>query len=467
MVAMRTEVLPPHDIASEEAVIAAILLDESAVDKCLIMHLDPADFFREHNGWVYDACLAAVEDGRTPTITVVAHYLDRAGRLDAAGGEPYLADISSKYFTAVGVETHISILLDTSRARRIIAASGRVAQSAYEGKDSGAVIAKALELFGGLLTDKDAGLEKLGMSTLEQPDGSPWVIPVLDMYTMGMSPGLLTIFAGRTGEGKSTLAAQVARTCAENGGRVVIFTMEMENREYESRMAHAISGVRKRYSRLDAPLTDVERSLLLSAQQRISEWDILSSSRPGVTAGVVTAAVRAANAERHVDLVVVDYLQLMGRSGDNDAEALKSITKELKNMAREVGCHVIVVSQMNRSSLGELRGKESQKADCIVTGDKYPIPFAESLMGGAVENDADLVVMLQRHPGEGCKAHMEVCIVKNRNGVTGHGMMISDFGVARLTTLTVNEIEHIARGDMGVYRALMKDQGLYKGEYSG
>src|SRR3990167_10933461 len=102
--------LPPHDIAAEEAVIAALLLSSDAMSACQLARLEPLDFFREQNAWVYEACAALHERGDAVTIPTVAHELERAGRLDAAGGEPYLAEIAGKYFTAAGVEEHARIL---------------------------------------------------------------------------------------------------------------------------------------------------------------------------------------------------------------------------------------------------------------------------------------------------------------------------------------------------------------------
>ena len=101
--------LPPHDIAAEEAVIAALLLDEEAYPRVVAI-LRPEDFFREQNQWCYEACVALADRGETITHPTVSHELERAGRLDAAGGEPYLFEITGKHFTAEGVEAHARIV---------------------------------------------------------------------------------------------------------------------------------------------------------------------------------------------------------------------------------------------------------------------------------------------------------------------------------------------------------------------
>ena len=149
--------LPPHDIAAEEAVIAALLLDEDAYPRVLPI-VQAADFFREQNGWIYEACLALSDRGETVTIPTVAHELDREGRLDAAGGEPYLAEIAGKYFTAVGVEAHARIVARDSLYRRLIAAASQIAQLAYAGgSDVQRVLTHAEELLLGIRSAEAAG----------------------------------------------------------------------------------------------------------------------------------------------------------------------------------------------------------------------------------------------------------------------------------------------------------------------
>jgi replicative DNA helicase len=458
----RTKAILPHSVESEEAIIGSILLDSSAMDACYIARLEPADFYWESAKAVYEAMDNCVLEGVTPDVITVANMLNRTGMLDEVGGEPYLAKIVGGVLTPIGVESHIKTVINDSRLRKTIARATSLVQKAHEGGDSATLITSALESFGSLLTERDSGLEKLGLSELSQPEGMNWGIPVMDSITMGCVAGQMSIVAGATGEGKSMFAGQIARNIANDGGRVVIFSMEMANREYESRMAHAISGVRKRVSRSDAPYTEMELKLLAEAQNKILYWDVYSTSRSGVSAGLVTSSVRSMNAEKQVNLVIVDYLQLMERHGDNDAEALKSITQALKNLAMELNTHVLVVSQMNRSSRSEMRGRDSMKEKCLIDEEKnYPLPFVESLMGGAVENDADLVVMLQKHPE--CDGHMEVCVVKNRNGISSHALMLADYGAARLTSMSLNEISHYAKGDLYKHRELLKSQGLWRG----
>lgn len=456
---------PPYDVLAEEAVLGAILLDESALNACTVARLSPVDFYREQNGWIYAAAEECMAGGMSVTIPTVAHIMEALGTLDKAGGEPYLAELAGRHFTAIGVEAHIRIVQQCARYRRMIAAAGRIAQIAYEGgPDDTRVMNQVLDLVHGLVTDRDTGLERLGFGGIDDPPGKPWGIPVMDRYTMGRRPGELIIIAGGVGEGKSMLAAQIARLAAEGGDRVAMWTTEMSNHRYELRMAHAIAAVRSVDSLYAPPLTESERERLSAAMDRVSQLDIRASAAPGISADIISAAVRADGA----DLVVVDYLQMLSMPrSDTEAGALKSTTKRLKQLSVEAGATVVLASQMNRAAQAEMRGKDSEKMRCVLTGETFPRPFMQALMGGAVEADADLVIMLQRHTGEACLAarHMEVFIVKNRNGRTGSGMMFDDFSLCRFTSYTEAECYSAAKGDTGLAHRLLRDQGWRTEDY--
>ena len=461
-----TSGLPPHDESVEEAVIAAILLDSDTVARVAPI-LTADDFFREDYRWCYEAATALYNRSEAITVPTLAHELDRAGRLDEIGGEGALIDIQGRHFTAIGVESHARIVARDARYRAMITASGKIAQLAYKGgPDAAAVLSESIGLLGGLVERRDLGLERLGDVEVPDVQGIEWGIPAMDRYTLGAAPGQVTIIAGRTGSGKSMLAAQIARNVAENGGKVLIFTMEMGKGEYQQRIAHAISAVPKRFSRYGTPYSEMELGQLDEAKATMGGWQLWSSDRPSITVPIVSAAARLSLADGPIALIVVDYLQLMGMpETDNEASALKQTTAALKALAVEVGCHVIIVSQMNRAAHTEMRGKQNSQFKCIVTDNPYPEPFVESLMGGAVENDADLVVMLQRHSNCPTLNHMEVCIVKNRNGISGHGMMVDEYAMCRLRALTEKECFDVAGGDLGMSRRLRIDACLLRDDW--
>lgn len=459
--------LPPHDTTVEEAVIAALLLADDAIAH-VVPIVEPADFFRDEHRWAYEAALALYNRNEAITIPTLAHELARAGHLEEMGGEAALFEVAGQHFSATGVEAHARIVARDARYRALIQTAGQIAQLAYEGgPDAGRVLAAAMALVGGLVQQRDVGVERLGDLPMGEEAGMLWGIPALDRYTMGLAPGQLSIVAGRTASGKSMLAAQVARNCAAAGGKALIFTMEMSSGEYQRRMAHAIAGVHKRYSNYGDPYSPLEQAHLDEALDKIGGWHVYSSARSGVTVPVIAAAARLSEAELHIDLIVVDYLQLMGLTDDRASEAsnLKQITASLKELAVEIGCHVLLISQMNRAAHSEMRGKQGGQLKCIITESPYPEPFVEGLMGGAVENDADLVVMLQRHSNCPTLNHMEICIVKNRNGTPGHGLMIDNYALCRFESLSEKECFAIAAGNLDLSRRLRIDQCLMREDW--
>ena len=466
------DVLPPHDVSAEEAVIAALLLADDAIAHVLPI-VEAADFFREEHKWAYEAAIALYNRNEAITVPTIAHELERAGRLDAIGGEGALIDIQGRHFTAIGVESHARIVARDARYRRMIQAAGQIARLAYEGgPDAARVLAAAMGLLGNLVEERDLGLVTLGDLPSRERAGIPWGIPALDRYTMGMPPGEITIAAGGVGSGKSMFAAQAVRNCAYAGGSAIVFTMEMSAEAYQARMAHAIASVRKPYSLLESPLTEVEQALVDQAKATIRGWNVQASERGGVTVPSIRAALTLANAQRHIDLVVIDYLQLMGMPGDGEVSAanLKRVTGELKRLAVDEQCHIIVVSQMNRASQTEMRSKQGMTYKCAITDEPFPAPFKEALMGGAVEGDADLVVMIQDHTqcrdGLGRSLnHIEVCITKNRNGVEGHGLLFRNYNMCRLDVLTEKDCFDIAGGDLGMARRLRIDAGLLRDDW--
>mgnify|MGYP001592562173 CR=1 FL=1 len=459
--------LPPHDLAAEEAVLAALLLDNDAMNACVTAHLEPGDFFREASGWVYEAAAGIAERGDTITIPTVAAELLAAGRLDVAGGEPYLAEIAGRYFTAVGVEAHIRAVQRCAYYRRLIAAASQIAQVAYEGgPDPRKVRAHADGLLSALKPpDNKPILVHMGGNYADPVTGPAWGVPVLDRFTNGMTGGDMTIVGGHTGTGKSMAAGQIARSAASRGNHVAVFTFEMSARQYEERMASAMSGVRLWRRR-----EDEELDRLAEAHMEIATWPLWCAEQSRMTVREIAAACRAAVVERGpLDLVVVDYLQLVQLPQTRESEATKigQVSTALKALARELDCHMLVVSQFNRGLSGEMRGRDSAKQECIVSGEKFPVPFAEGLKGSSsIEQDADLILAIQRHgacPPDGHRRHAEMIILKNRNGPIGSCIALEDFSRCRFDWLTQEEITHAARGDTGLYRALMEDQNMYEG----
>ncbi|MGE3856417.1 MAG: replicative DNA helicase [Dehalococcoidia bacterium] len=429
--------LPPHDIAAEEAVIAALLLDEDAYPRVLPI-LQAGDFFREQNGWIYEACLALADRGDAVTIPTVAHELDRAGRLDAAGGEPYLAEIAGKYFTAVGVEAHARIVARDSLYRRLIAAASQIAQLAYEGgPDVIRVLTHAEELLLGIRSAEAAGdfkrlrdlLDEFLEAPADEDEGEAHdavrsgFMDLDELLGGGYKRGDLVILAARTGVGKTSLMLNFARNCAiGQHGSVAMFSLEMGGETLAMRLLSAEADVEMARLRLGRH-TPQEESRVMRAHGLLGGAAVYIDDSAALSVPEIRAKCRRLQAEHGLDLVIIDYLQLLHGSGraDTRANEISTISRALKELARELNVPVIAGAQLSRA---------------VETRSPH-IPMLSDLReSGSIEQDADIVMFIYRedmyatpeewqgqHPDEPGGAHpkglAQIIVAKHRNGPTG------------------------------------------------
>ena len=429
--------LPPHDIAAEEAVLAALMLDEDAYPRVLPV-IQPGDFFREQNGWIYEACLALSDRGESVTIPTVAHELERAGRLDAAGGEPYLAEIAGKYFTAVGVEAHARIVARDSLYRRLITAASQIAQLAYEGgPDVQRVLSHAEELLLGIRTAEAAGdfkrLRELLDEFLEAPADEDegelhesvrsGFMDLDELLGGGYKRGDLVILAARTGVGKTSLMLNFARNAAVGQhGTVALFSLEMGGEQLAMRILSAEAGVQMARLRLGRH-TPQEESRVMRAHGLLGGAALFIDDSAVLSVPEIRAKCRRLQVEHGLDLVIVDYLQLLHGAGRSDTRAneIGQISRALKEMARELNVPVIAAAQLSRA----------------VETRSLHIPMLSDLReSGSIEQDADIVMFIYRediyatpeqwqsqHPDKPGGAHpkglADIIVAKHRNGPTG------------------------------------------------
>ena len=429
--------LPPHDIAAEEAVIAALLLDEEAYPR-VIPILRPEDFFREQNQWCYEACVALADRGEAITHPTVTHELERAGRLDAAGGEPYLFEITGKHFTAEGVEAHARIVARDAMYRRMIDAAGQIAQVAYRGgPDASAVLAQAEQLLLAIRSVESAGdfraLRDLLDEFLEDPGEAVEGVLVsavrtgfmdLDALLGGFKRGDLVILAARTGVGKSALLLNFARNAAVGQhGTVAFFALEMSADQLAMRLLSAEADVDATRLRLGMHNQD-EESSIMHAIGALGEAGVYIDDSAVLTVPEIRAKCRRLQAEHGLDLVIVDYLQLLHSAslgGENRASELGKITRALKETARELDVPVIAAAQLSRA----------------VEARTPHIPMLSDLReSGSIEQDADVVMFIYRedvyrtpeewqdeHPDDPGGQHpsglAQLIVAKHRNGPTG------------------------------------------------
>ncbi len=433
------ERLPPHDIEAEEAVLAALLVDTEAVYRVAPI-LKPEDFFREKNGWVYDACLELWNRDEAINQITVAHELARREKLEDAGGQTYLAEIIRRLPTSVGVEFYAQIVKRDSTYRGLIHASTAIMQLAYEAPaEQETVFAKAedliLRLRGGENFRDFVHIRQLLQSYLEEDSEEierrelsvvRTGFSDLDLLLGGLKRSDLCIVGARPSVGKSSFALGIARNAAiAQGASVAFFSLEMSGEQLAVRMLSAESGVDSTRLRLGQH-TEVEERRIIRATGELSEANIWFDDSPVLSVAELRGKARRLAGERGLDLIVIDYLQLLqadsGYSGrENRVQEVSFISRTLKGLARELDVPVLALAQLSRA----------------IENRHPPTPMLSDLRdSGSIEQDADVVIFLsredqnmsleqwmQQHPDMPETAYpkgvAQVAVAKHRNGPTG------------------------------------------------
>jgi replicative DNA helicase len=433
------ERLPPHDLEAEESVVAALLVDTEAVYHVAPI-LKPADFFREKNGWIYEACLDLWGRDEAINQITVAHELARKERLEDVGGQTYLAEIIRQLPTSLGVEFYAGIVKRDSTYRGLIHASTAILQMAYEAPaEIDTVFSRAEELIqrlrGGenfrdfvhisqlLQAYLDEDVEALQHKELSAINSG---YSDLDMLLGGIKRSDLVIVGARPSVGKSSFALGIARNAAVvQRANVVFFSLEMSSEQLAVRLLASESGVDSTRLRLGQQ-TELEERRIIRASGDLSEANIWFDDTPVLTAAELRAKARRLAGEKGLDLIIIDYLQLMAGENansrhENRVQEISYISRTLKGLARELDVPIIALAQLSRA----------------IENRNPRIPMLSDLRdSGSIEQDADVVMMLsredmyvtqeqwsQQHPELPESAYpkgvAQVIVAKHRNGPTG------------------------------------------------
>jgi replicative DNA helicase len=429
------EQLPPHDIQAEESVVASLLVDEEAVFKVAPI-LRPSDFFRESNGWTYDACLALWGRNETINQVTVAHELDRRGKLEEVGGLTFLSELILNLPTPIGVEHYAQIVKRDATYRQMVSVATSIAQVAYQG---GPDLESALSKAESLVYSLRAG-EKLRdfkhisdfLDPYLNPADGDAVVPYnghvrtglsqVDQLLGGLNPSDLIIVAARTGVGKTSLMLNFARNAAvAQGAKVAVFSLEMAGEQLAQRLLAAEARVDSARLRLGLH-SEVEESRIMNAHGVLASTSIYVDDSAALQIPELRAKVIRLQRDHGLDLIVVDYLQLVhGNRSDNRVQEISFITRSLKELARELNVPIVAGSQLSRAP-------EQRQPH---------IPMLSDLReSGSIEQDADVVIFIYReemyvtradweatHPDRQADPYPQgkatIIIAKHRNGPTG------------------------------------------------
>jgi replicative DNA helicase len=430
------EKLPPFDVEAEEAVIASILVDDEAIGRVEGI-VQAEDFYRDQNRWAFEACLALWSRNESINQVTLAHELSRRDKLDEAGGLPYLARIVSELATPVGVEHYAGIVKRDATYRTMITAGSHIVQMAYQGgPDLDGAITRAETLVMQLRQSQRMGdlvpLRDLLDKFWETPGiDSPFAGTIgsvrsgfmdLDKLLGGFHRSDLVIVAARPSVGKSSLLVNFARNAAVGqNARVAIFTIEMAGDQLAQRLLASESGIDASRLRL-GQMSEFEERRAMQATGELSGLDIYIDDSSVVTVPQLHTKLRRLHQQLGgLDLVVIDYLQLMhggSRNRDNRVQEVSEISRGLKMLGRELDVPIIAAAQLSRAP--EMRQPH--------------IPMLSDLReSGSIEQDADVVMFIYREDVYVTREDWEMrnfdepypegitklIVAKHRNGPTG------------------------------------------------
>jgi replicative DNA helicase len=420
------ERMPPHDLEAEMAVLASILLDGECMGTVAPL-LQCGDFYRGAHQRLYEVMQSLYDRGEPVDPMLVFRQCEREGILEQTGGRDYLATLVGAVATPAHAEHYAKIVREKSIARALIAVAAEIQQAAYAHEGQGdELLERAEARVFELGNQRDMGQAR-GVASLlheafdEMQDRDGFVHGVrtgyyqFDDLTTGLHAGELVIVAGRPSMGKTTFALNAAMNAAIlDGKRVAIFSLEMTAQNIVKNMLCALARfpgqrLRKGGGRFLSP---EEQQRLADAAGPLFEANVYVDDTPALTPTVLRAKARRLKARGGLDLLVIDYLQLMEALGttrnvESRQQEIAYISRSLKGLAREIQVPVIAISQLNRDA--EKREQHRPK-------------LSDLRESGAIEQDADLICLLYRPycytRNESDKRSAEVIVAKQRNGPT-------------------------------------------------
>lgn len=414
---------PPHDRKAEQGVLGAMLLSPNTVIDVIEL-LRVEDFYFPAHQLIYQAILDLYSQGSEVDVLIVSGRLDRLNQLERAGGAPYLHTLISEVPTSANARYYADIVGEKSTLRQLVDAGTRVAQLGYDGAEGmeieNLVDRAQQEVFA--VAQQKTGEDYRALADLLKPTvdelaayekegglaaGVPTGFIDLDRLTNGLHAGQMIIIAARPGVGKSTLAMDFVRSCSiHNGLTSVIFSLEMSASEIVMRLLSAETEIKLAAMR-SGQMEEADWEKLTQRLREIQAAPIFVDDSPNLTMMEIRSKARRLKQQHGLDLVVLDYLQLMssGRKVESRQQEVSDFSRQLKLLAKELEVPVIAISQLNR-------GPEART-------DKRP-QLADLRESGSLEQDADIVMLLYRPDSQDRDneraGEADIIIAKHRGG---------------------------------------------------
>jgi replicative DNA helicase len=436
----------PHNREAEEAVVGAVMINPE-VYYDLAQFLLPDDFYIVRHRWIWEA-FNRLHERRVPVdFLTVTEELESNGQLAEIGGPAYLTALINQVPTSLHAEAYGRMVEATAIRRRLLTAANQVATLAYAESESIENVMQEAEKSIFNVSERRLKKDLLPISTVlsdyydridelaRRPDeifGVPTGFIDLDRMLTGLQPSDLLIIAGRPGQGKSGFLLSVAKNAALlHKKRVAIFSLEMSNEQVVQRLLAQETGIDSQRLR-NGKLTEEEWPLLTHAIEVLGDTQIYLDDTPAITPLALRTKCRRLHMEFGLDLVLVDYLQLMAGDThtDNRVQEVSYISRNLKVLARELDVPVLAAAQLSRAV--------EQRTD------KRPV-LSDLRESGSLEQDADIVMFIYRpdqYEKETVKQNVaEIIVAKHRNGPSGSVELVFMSHLAKFVDAATRSID--------------------------
>jgi len=421
------EKLLPQNIEAECGVLGSIIIDPEAIVQ-VAEFLFPDDFYRDAHRTIYEVIIQLYEQREAADFITICDELERRNKLEDVGGASYITSLINLVPTSGNVEYYGRIVERNAILRRLIEAAGQIAAIAYQEEDADVALDKAEQLifnisqrharsdFALLRDILSAYMNKLDQ--LHERRGTIVGVPTgftdLDHLTGGLQKSDLIILAARPAIGKTSLALTMAHNTAIKHQRsVAIFSLEMSKEQLVQRLLSMDAAIDQQRLRTGW-IEDDEWERIVYAMGTLSEANIWIDDTAGISTVEMRSKARRLHAERNIDLIIVDYLQLMqsmsgsGKRNENRVQEISEISRNLKSLARELNVPVLALAQLSRA-VESRQSKVPQLSD-----------LRES---GSIEQDSDIVMFIYRddvyNPETERKNIADIIVAKHRNGPVG------------------------------------------------
>jgi replicative DNA helicase len=419
------EKMPPQNLEAETAVLGAMLLDRDAIAVAMD-YLDENAFYTEGNRKIYGAILKLYDSGRAVDIVTLIEELKKKNMLDEVGGPTRVAELAGSVPTSANTEHYARIVKEKSLLRNLINTATKIASESYDpSSEVEELLDKAERLIFNITSGHRSGdrvhemndIVKESIETIdrvyqrkENVTGIPTGFHDMDIKTAGLQKSDLIVLAGRPSMGKSALAISIMEHAAVvEKVPCAYFSLEMSKDQLAQRMLCSIARVDAHKVRTGF-FSQTDWPKLIKAAGELSESPIFIDDTPGISALELRAKARRLKSKHDIQLVVIDYLQLMrgAAKSENRQQEISEISRSMKALARELDVPVIAISQLSRAV--------EQRSD-------HRPMLSDLRKSGAIEQDADIVMLIMREeyysPTDENKGIAEVNIAKQRHGPIG------------------------------------------------